>query len=119
MLLTARARGELQSALGPSLGALLHQLANGIDPRPLETERRPKSESRETTFAEDIGDKAVLGDPDPDQADRGVELEALAAARARPPRHAPASRVGEGRVRDRVKVRKGRSRIFIVTVRPL
>jgi DNA polymerase IV len=55
-------RGRLQSALGPSLGALLNDRANGIDPRPLETERRPKSESRETTFAEDIGDKALLGD---------------------------------------------------------
>jgi len=55
-------RGALQSALGPSLGALVHDRANGIDPRPLETERRPKSESRETTFAEDIGDKTRLAE---------------------------------------------------------
>jgi DNA polymerase-4 len=54
-------RDALQGTLGPSLGALLHDRANGIDPRPLETEREPKSESRETTFAEDVGDKAELG----------------------------------------------------------
>ncbi|HET8976058.1 MAG TPA: DNA polymerase IV [Solirubrobacterales bacterium] len=53
-------RGALDAALGPSLGALVHDRANGIDPRPLETERRPKSESRETTFAEDVADKAEL-----------------------------------------------------------
>jgi DNA polymerase-4 len=53
-------RSALQAALGPSLGALVHDRANGIDPRPLETERRPKSESRETTFAEDLADKAEL-----------------------------------------------------------
>ncbi|MGZ5386246.1 MAG: DNA polymerase IV [Solirubrobacterales bacterium] len=53
-------REALRAALGSSLGALLHDRANGIDPRPLETERRPKSESRETTFAEDVGDKREL-----------------------------------------------------------
>jgi DNA polymerase-4 len=39
---------------------LIRARANGIDERPLETEREPKSESRETTFASDVDDRGVL-----------------------------------------------------------
>lgn len=38
------------------LGTMLHQYANGIDHRPLETGREPVSVSEETTFPEDIVD---------------------------------------------------------------
>jgi DNA polymerase IV len=50
---------SLRDALGP--GALgLRDRARGIDKRPLETSRRRKSESRETTFATDVSDPTTL-----------------------------------------------------------
>jgi nucleotidyltransferase/DNA polymerase involved in DNA repair len=49
----------LQAALGRG-GLDLRQRARGIDERPLETSRRRKSESRETTFATDVADVATL-----------------------------------------------------------
>jgi DNA polymerase-4 len=49
----------LQAALGRA-GLDLRQRARGIDERPLETSRRRKSESRETTFASDVSDVATL-----------------------------------------------------------
>jgi DNA polymerase IV len=49
----------LQAALGRG-GLDLQQRARGIDERPLETSRRRKSESRETTFAADVTDVATL-----------------------------------------------------------
>ena len=53
----ARAGDELLGeALGPNLGPALRARANGRDERPVSTGRRPKSESRETTFARDIDD---------------------------------------------------------------
>jgi DNA polymerase-4 len=52
--------GRLQAALGPANGALLRDRANGIDGRRLETDRKPKSESRETTFAADVSDQGEL-----------------------------------------------------------
>jgi DNA polymerase-4 len=52
--------GVLERALGPRLGGSLRARANGIDDRPLETERERKSESRETTFGADVTDRAVL-----------------------------------------------------------
>ncbi len=59
----AHAGEELLSAtLGPRLGPALGARANGIDERPVETGREPKSESRETTFAEDIDDQEELRD---------------------------------------------------------
>ncbi len=58
--LAAAAPGELQAALGPANAALLRDRANGVDARRLETDRRPKSESRETTFAADVSDRAEL-----------------------------------------------------------
>jgi DNA polymerase IV len=53
---------RLQSAFGPRLGRSLRNTANGRDDRPVTTERAPKSESRETTFAHDVTDHAVLRD---------------------------------------------------------
>jgi DNA polymerase-4 len=50
----------LAGALGPNLGRELRERANGVDRRPLETDRVRKSESRETTFDADVTDRAVL-----------------------------------------------------------
>ena len=50
----------LGRAVGPRLGAELRARANGVDERPVQTEREPKSESAETTFAEDVSDAEVL-----------------------------------------------------------
>jgi DNA polymerase IV len=57
----ARAPSEtLERALGPQLGSSLRGRANGIDDRQVVVRREPKSESRETTFAQDVDDPAVL-----------------------------------------------------------
>lgn len=50
----------LAEALGERNAAWLHAAANGIDPRPLETSRVRKSESRETTFPADVDDDEAL-----------------------------------------------------------
>jgi len=50
----------LARAFGPRLGEALQARANGRDDREVEVEREPKSESRETTFAQDIVDPVVL-----------------------------------------------------------
>lgn len=50
----------LREAVGPSHGAALRALANGVDGRRLVTDRRPKSESRERTFARDVSDRDAL-----------------------------------------------------------
>jgi DNA polymerase-4 len=50
----------LERAFGPRLGRSLRETANGHDERAVTTERAPKSESRETTFAQDVSDRAVL-----------------------------------------------------------
>ena len=47
-------------ALGNSVGTHLHQLANGIDDRPVLADLRPKSVSHEETFAADRFDEASL-----------------------------------------------------------
>jgi DNA polymerase-4 len=48
-------------ALGRArLGAELRDRARGIDNRPFETHRKRKSESCETTFAEDVSDRGVM-----------------------------------------------------------
>jgi nucleotidyltransferase/DNA polymerase involved in DNA repair len=52
----------LEGALGPRLGPELRQRARGRDERPVVTDRERKSESRETTFAADVLDRAALGD---------------------------------------------------------
>jgi DNA polymerase-4 len=52
--------GVLERAFGPRLGGELRDRARGRDDRPVVTEREQKSESRETTFAQDISDRATL-----------------------------------------------------------
>jgi DNA polymerase-4 len=54
--------GRLSGLLGPSLGARLRALANGLDDRVVVTGREPKSESRETTFAHDVDDEQTMRD---------------------------------------------------------
>jgi DNA polymerase IV len=51
----------LEDAFGANLGAALRERAMGHDERRVVTERAPKSESRETTFSEDVSDPAELG----------------------------------------------------------
>jgi DNA polymerase IV len=59
----ARARPEVLSrTLGPRLGQLLRDRANGRDGRQLETVRSPKSESCEVTFPRDVDDRDALHD---------------------------------------------------------
>jgi DNA polymerase-4 len=52
----------LESAFGPKHGRGLRQRANGIGSERLTMERLRKSESRETTFPEDVTDRAVLAE---------------------------------------------------------
>ncbi|HWQ41471.1 MAG TPA: DNA polymerase IV [Desulfosporosinus sp.] len=52
-------RGYLTQLFGV-LGSQLYQLAQGIDDRPVESERMVKSIGRETTFDTDIADRNVL-----------------------------------------------------------
>ncbi|GAC1542330.1 MAG: DNA polymerase IV [Acidimicrobiales bacterium] len=51
---------SLRAALGPSLGAHLHELAWARDPRRVEPVRAVKSVSHEETYATDIRDPALL-----------------------------------------------------------
>jgi len=50
----------LATAIGNSAGRHLHALANGIDDRDVEPERRPKSIGHEETFATDLHERAAL-----------------------------------------------------------
>jgi DNA polymerase-4 len=50
----------LEKAFGPNHGVGLRERANGVGSRTLSTERRRKSESRETTFPYDVSDRAEL-----------------------------------------------------------
>jgi DNA polymerase-4 len=59
--LAATDRRWLAHAFG-KWGALLHELARGVDDRPVTPERELKSVGRETTFAEDVSDRQVLAD---------------------------------------------------------
>lgn len=52
--------GRLAAAFGPKQGSGLRERANGAGSSSLETERRRKSESRETTFPDDVSDRAEL-----------------------------------------------------------
>ena len=49
--------GLLEHAFGPNHGGGLRERANGIGSETLTTERKRKSESRETTFREDVSDR--------------------------------------------------------------
>ncbi len=49
----------LESKLGQN-GKIIHQLANGIDNRPVVPNQEPKSMGRETTYDQDIEDSAIL-----------------------------------------------------------
>jgi DNA polymerase-4 len=50
----SRSERDLVAAFGASLGEHLHVLANGLDARPVESERDAKSLGHELTFAEDL-----------------------------------------------------------------
>jgi DNA polymerase IV len=53
-------RASVISSLGPTHGAQLLDLANGIDPRPVVPDSRAKSLSVEETFAEDLRGRKTL-----------------------------------------------------------
>jgi DNA polymerase-4 len=53
-------RQTLLSRLGPSAGAHLHDLARGVDDRPVVPDAPPKSLGAEDTFPRDIGDDEEL-----------------------------------------------------------
>lgn len=57
--LAAIDRAWLERRFG-TWGVMLHDLAHGIDPRELETERETKSISAETTFPSDVSDSAAI-----------------------------------------------------------
>ena len=50
----------LDRTFGPRLGRELRERSRGYDDRPVVTERDQKSESRETTFPDDISDRTAL-----------------------------------------------------------
>jgi len=50
----------LRRLVGDALGAQLHALAHGVDPRPVEPAHEARSISAETTFDEDVDDPVVL-----------------------------------------------------------
>jgi DNA polymerase-4 len=55
-----RERGELEAAFGPRSGAWLHARGQLRDETPISVERETKSQSAETTFDVDVGDRARL-----------------------------------------------------------
>jgi DNA polymerase-4 len=54
------APAALEDAFGPNLGSALRERANGHDRRAVGAEHARKSESRETTFSENVSDPAEL-----------------------------------------------------------
>ena len=52
--LASQPESSLVAALGAAAGRQLHQLANGIDDRPVVVDRMPRSISHEETFARDL-----------------------------------------------------------------
>jgi DNA polymerase-4 len=60
--LAALSDGELRALLPGKIGVLLRDRANGIDPRPLETEVESVSISTEETFERDVSDREALHD---------------------------------------------------------
>ena len=51
---------RLIDAFGESLGRHFHRLATGVDTRPVVPDHERKSVGRETTFSEDVGDRALV-----------------------------------------------------------
>ena len=100
-------------AVGPNQGAALRARANGIDDRAVVTERERKSESRETTFAQDVDDPRALAETlDRLLADlcRGLEAGGFSGRtvtlkiRLRPFRTYTRSRTIEAHTRDRAVI---------------
>ena len=58
----ARADSQMLERMFGKLGPRMHQLANGLDERPVEVSRSPKLVSHETTFEEDTSDLGLLGE---------------------------------------------------------
>jgi DNA polymerase IV len=58
--LAAAGDAVLDRTFGSRLGRELRERARGHDQRPVVTERERKSESRETTFPDDVSDRALL-----------------------------------------------------------
>ncbi|MCA8966635.1 MAG: DNA polymerase IV [Planctomycetes bacterium] len=58
----ARSEAQLRSAFGDNLGEHLFVLANGLDPREVESERAAKSIGHEMTFAEDLHEPQAVRD---------------------------------------------------------
>jgi DNA polymerase-4 len=58
--LGGRDRGELEAAFGPRSGAWLHARGLLLDDAPVSAVRETKSQSAETTFDVDVGDRAEL-----------------------------------------------------------
>lgn len=58
--LAATPIATLRKAVGEASGRKLHDLANGIDPRPVTTESREKSVGHEVTFENDVADAELL-----------------------------------------------------------
>ena len=83
-------RASLTSAVGRAHGGHLHDLAHGIDPRPVEPDQAPKSISHEETYATD------RRDPD-DLRREAVRMADAVAARLR--RHGVAGRTVTLKVR--------------------
>ncbi len=77
-------RAALERALGTAIADRVWQLARGIDPREVETERVEKSIGHEETFEEDVDDAAALRVELRRLADRvGARLRAHGAEAAR------------------------------------
>lgn len=51
---------SLVSVLGEAAGRRLHALANGVDPRPVDTRQMEKSAGHEITFADDVADSELV-----------------------------------------------------------
>ena len=90
---------RLEKILGPAAGRHLHDLAHGIDPRPVSPGREEKSVGTESTFFETITDRAHA---------RRVLLDQT---------HQCAARLRAGELRGRVVVLKARGADFVTVTR--
>jgi DNA polymerase IV len=112
--LASAADATLDRTFGPRLGRELRERARGHDDRPVATERAQKSESRETTFPEDVSDRGVLNatlDELADDVARGLAERGHAGRtitlkiRLRPFRTHTRSRTIEAHTRDPAVIR--------------